>query len=705
MVAARAFVLLVGVLAAVSVACRSEPAAKLSSTGAAGRPIILVTVDTLRADRLGVYGSSKGLTPALDRFAQSAVRFTAAVTQVPLTLPAHATMLTGLHPARHGIRTNDGFRLPPAVPTLAEALQRRGYATGAFIGGAPLQASFGLARGFDRYDDEFLRAAGTVERSADEVVRAAVSWIDQQRAQPFFAWLHLFDPHSPYKPPAPFAAAHADAPYDGEVAYTDAALGRLFDHLQRSGLFSRTTIVIVADHGESLGEHGERTHGTFLYDATVRVPLFVRLPEQATARTVTVPVETADLAPTIAAIAGASLGAVDGQSLLPLLHPVASARDAAAGDPERPAYTESYYQNVLLGWSPLRAVRTSRWKFIEAPRPELYDLERDPGERRNLVDDRAALAGGLQRALPSASADAGAALVPKVASESAERLRSLGYVSGSTIPSAAAARVDPKDRVEVWAAIEDGIDRAASDPRGAQQAFARALRLDPDNGLAMKYLADVSFRAGRLREAREEYRRAIAAGFRHPDAFVNLAAIAERDGRLDEARAALTEAVQIVHSDADAWNRLGLLEARRGDLDAARRAFTSAMAAEPGRAEPYYNLGVIERRAGNEAAAQTHLKEALSRNPAYPEANYELATGYLRAKQPEPALAAYRAALAARSDYAEALFGAARAALDLGRFDEARRDYERFVQAAPPEYAQQVASAREALRRLNAPHP
>ena len=703
---APGFTAVLAALAAVSLAaCRGEPPPASSPAETAGRPIILVTVDTLRADRLGSYGSAKGLTPALDRFAQGAARFTAAVTQVPLTLPAHATILTGLHPASHAIRTNDGFRLAAGVPTLAEALRARRYATGAFIGGYPLQASFGLARGFDRYDDDFLRTAGAVERPADEVVRAAAAWIDQHQSQPFFAWLHLFDPHSPYVPPAPFAAAHADAPYDGEVAYTDAALGRLFDHLQRSGLFSRTAILIVADHGESLGEHGERTHGTFLYDATVRVPLLVRIAGEAAARTVTVPVETADLAPTIAAIAGASLGAVDGQNLLPLLHQVSAARDAAAGDPERPAYTESYYQNVLLGWSPLRAVRTSRWKFVEAPRPELYDLENDPGERRNLVDDRAALATGLQRALPSSANGATVSPAPAAAGEAAERLRSLGYVSGSTIPSAASRAVDPKDRVEVWAAIEDGIDRAGRDPRGAQQSFERALQLDAGNGLAMKYLADVSFRAGQMREARDGYRRAIAAGFRHPDAFVNLASIAERDGRLDEARAALTEAVQIMHGDADAWNRLGLLEARRGASDAARRAFTSAMAAEPGRAEPYYNLAVIERREGNEPAAQARLLEALARNPAYPEAQYELGTGYLLARQPEAALKAYRAALAARPDYAEALFGAARAALDLGRPDEARRDYERFVQVAPPEYRQQIAAAREALRRLNAPRP
>jgi len=681
----------VATVAATLVACGCGRDTASTAVAPGPHAIVLVTIDTLRLDRLGAYGSTRGLTPALDRFAAGAARFTAAVTQVPLTLPAHATILTGLHPARHGVRTNDGFQLSSTVPTLAAALHVRGYATAAFIGGFPLRARSGLSRGFDRYDDDFLQSAGAVERSADEVVRAAVGWIEERRSQPFFAWVHLFDPHSPYTPPAPFATAHADAPYDGEVAFTDAAVGRLFDRLQQLDLLSGAAIVVVADHGESLGEHGERTHGTFLYDATIRVPLLVKLP-RATARVIDAPVETSDLAPTIASLAGATLGPVDGQNLLGLL-------GGGAGDPERPAYAESYYQNVLLGWSPLRAVRTRRWKFIEAPRSELYDVEHDPAERQNRIEEHATLAAGLHRSLLSSPGIA-SATGRSTSVDAAERLRSLGYVSGSTTPSASTRAVDPKDRVDVWANIEDGIDRIDKRPQQAQEAFARALRLDPGNGLAMKYLADVSFRAGRVHEARDGYRRAIAAGFRHPDAFVNLASIAERDGQLDEARTALTDAVATANGDADAWNRLGLLEMRRDDVDAARRAFDGAIAAAPDQAEPYYNLAIVERRGGNETAAQTRLQEALARNPAYPEAHYELGTGFLLAHQPDRALDAYRAALAARPDYPEALFGAARAALDVGRTDEAKRDYERFIRVAPREYATQVAAARDALRRL-----
>src|SRR4051812_392344 len=687
-------------------ACSNGRTSAVGSPRGARPPIVLITIDTLRADRLGSYGSTRGLTPSLDAFAREATRFTAAVSQVPLTLPSHATILTGLHPAHHGIRTNDGFRLSPAAATLADALKSAGYATGAFIGGYPLRRSSGLSRGFDRYDDEFLASPETIERSADAVLQSAGTWVDANAAKPFFAWIHLFDPHSPYTPPPPFAAAHRDSLYDGEVAYTDAAIGRFLDRLRQRGLFASATIVVVADHGESLGEHGERTHGTFLYDSTIRVPLLIKMSAaRSTIRLqpdttgnipmVAVPVETADLAPTIAALAGATLDRTDGRSLLPLI-------DGAAGDPDRPAYAESYYQNVLLGWSPLRAVRTARWKLVEAPRSELYDLEHDAGELQNRLEERAALAGGLQRALHALdSAGRAANETPAAAArESAERLRSLGYASGSTVPTAASGAIDPKDRVAVWAAIEDGIDLTGRDAASAEQKFTRALQLDAGNGLALKYLGDLRYRAGRVREARDLYRRAIDAGFRHADVYVNLASIAERDGRVDEAREMLASAVRLNESDADAWNRLGLVEARRNDLEAARRAFGQANATAADRAEPYYNLAVIERRAGNEAAAQSRLQDAIARNPAYAEAHYELGTGYLRARQPDRALAAYRAALASRPDYAEALFGAARAELDLGKSGDAKRDYERFVQIAPKEYSQQIAAAQAALQQL-----
>jgi arylsulfatase A-like enzyme len=422
------------------------------------RLIVLVTIDTLRADRLGAYGSTAGLTPNLDRFAEHAVRFAGAVTQVPLTLPAHATILTGLHPARHGIRTNDGFQLAD-VHTLAEALQARGYATGAFIGGYPLRASSGLARGFDRYDDDFLKQSAIVERRADEVVTAVTAWVDAHRSQPVFVWLHLFDPHSPYTPPAPFATKYASSPYDGEIAYTDAALGRFFEQLERRGLLEAAATIVVADHGESLGEHGERTHGTFLYDATIHVPLLVKWPS-AQSHVVDAPVETADLAPTIAAMAGASLPAVDGQSLLPLV-------GGAAGDPDRPAYAESYYQNVLLAG--VRCGRSTADGSTSRRRVPSSTISKPIGRQQNRVRDRGARlhcarcpAGMASRRAPSAAAGGS------------------GGCSGMRRvppPTPASRSVDPKERVEVWANI--GGSTVSQRSIGCSTSFAAALRLDP----------------------------------------------------------------------------------------------------------------------------------------------------------------------------------------------------------------------------------
>jgi arylsulfatase A-like enzyme/tetratricopeptide (TPR) repeat protein len=694
-------------------------------------PVVLVTIDTLRADRVGLLGSTRGLTPRIDGLARASSGrtfvFHNAIAQVPLTLASHATILTGLHPARHGIRTNDGFRLPSEVVTLAEAFRVAGYATAAFVGGYPLNAGTGIGRGFDRFDDEFMKS-GANERRAQEVVTSAVRWIresagnDPARAR-FLAWVHLFDPHTPYEAPAEFALARGKEPYDAEVAYTDTALGGLFDALASGGLFDRTLLVIVADHGESLGEHGERTHGTFVYDATVRVPMIVRIPGADTRppgpTSIMAPVETADITPTLAALAGIQGDTlrqrVDGIDLRSLMQvaiaeakgPAKAGRDdlegaAKAGLYEaggrQTVYAESYYQNVLLGWSPLRAVRGPDWKWIDAPRPELYDLLKDPGETVNRIDDRPHVAKALAARLPPAMS----AELTRATAESTERLQSLGYVGGRTIGSSARG-TDPKDKITVWNAIEEGVDQLARNPEGARKSLSEALRLDPENGLALKYVADLDFRAGRFAEATAGYQRALAAGFRHVDVFVNLASIAEQRGRTADAHAALVEAVKVAPHDADAWNRLGLLDAARGQLDAARRDFAQAIAAAPDRAETHYNLGLIERQAGNHAAARSHFEQALVRNPRHDKARYELATGWLAMGQPARALAEYRSALEIRPDYTEALFGAARAALELGRLEDARRDYEHFIRIAPPEYREQVAAARAALRRLERP--
>jgi len=396
-------------------------------------------------------------------------------------------------------------------------------------------------------------------------MRSAAAWIEANRSQPFFAWIHLFDPHSPYAPPAPFAAAHRDAPYDGEVAYTDAASGRFLDRLQQQGLYAPATIIIVADHGESLGEHGERTHGTFLYDATIRVPLLIKLPtvrlkpdatyDRAGARTHGAGVESwtcpsrprtsrrrsrcwrAPRSPAAMARVCAAHRRRDGRSGPAGLHRVLLSEHTARMEP--------------AASGPDRAMEARRSAATRAVRPRTRSVRAaESPERAGGARHRAPARVDQPRRRRPLKDGARAAAT----SESVERLRSLGYASGSTTPTPPRGPSIRKIGCRL-AEIEDGIDLTARDPASARQKFAHALQLQPDNGLAMKYLADLQFRAGRLREAREQYRRAIAAGFRHPDAYVNLASIAEREGHLDEAREALTNAVGLAASDADAWNR------------------------------------------------------------------------------------------------------------------------------------------------------
>ena len=678
------------ILSLLSISCeRGGPGASRTS---APRAIVLVTIDTLRADRVGAYGSPRGLTPVLDRFAGASVRFDAAAAQVPLTLPSHATILTGLRPPAHGVRTNDGFKLPADVPTLAGQLLDAGYRTGAFVAAFPLRRAAGLARGFERYDDGFLETRQ--ERRAHEVVDAAAAWLRERSGQRVFLWVHLFDPHTPYSAPAEFASRHPSAPYDAEVAYTDREIGRLLDAVHRLGLYEESVIAITADHGEALGDHGERTHGTFLYDETIRVPLLVRLPGAA-ARVVKAPVELTDLAPTLAAAAGTRLPRTDGVDLRPLI-------EGDEGDIDRAAYAESYYQNVLLGWSPLRAVRTARWKFIDAPRRELYDLAADADETTNLLETRARLAADLAAALPPAvpagSRADGAAAEPGRAEE---RLRSLGYFSGRTAASSATGG-DPKDRIDLWGHLEEAIELMTANPAEAERALGKALAIEPSNGLALKYFGDLRYRAGRFEEASSRYRAAIDAGFEHPDAFLNLGAAALRTGHAREARAALERGLTLEPEAGDAWNQLGTIHAAEGRLADARSAFDRAARLRPSDPEPRYNLALVAREQGRDEEAIRLIDEAVARRPNHVEALVARGDMQLARGRADAALTSYQAALSARDTDVQALFGAARASAALGRDAAAREHYRRFLRVAPASLGAHRAAAHRELTRLSA---
>lgn len=431
------------ILAAVVVAAGAAVRAGRQLPKATGAPVnvVLITLDTTRADRLSPYGFMDAPMPALERLAREGVVFDQAMSVAPLTLPAHTSLFTGLLPPRHGVRDNADPPLGAMIPTLAELLRARGVRTGAFVGSTVLDADRGLARGFDRYGGvETDGPVPTPQRRADAVATDAIGWLDSVAGSPFFLWAHFYDPHRPYDAPEPYRSTGAD-PYIAEIVFADAQIARLLSAFERLGTLEQTVIIVVADHGESLGDHGERDHGIFLYDSVMRVPLIIRVPGARPGRVADV-VRITDLMPTMLELSGAPAAASDGVSLAGVLNGTRRYADLES-------YSESLYPQ-RFGWSPLRALRAGRFKFIEAPRPELYDLERDPFEQRNIHGDRPTVAAAMRRRLASMSAfdggGTGADSRRSVTPDVQQRLAALGYIGTAPIPASASATYpDPKD--------------------------------------------------------------------------------------------------------------------------------------------------------------------------------------------------------------------------------------------------------------------
>ena len=440
---------LVVALVAASAACAPRPETPIAP---AARHLVIVTIDTLRADRLGVYGNQTVATPNLDRLAREGAMALHASAHAPLTRPSHISLFTGLYPAEHGIRDNVSPPLGAKVPVLAEILQQRGFKTGAFVSSIVLSRQSGLGRGFAHYSDRFeigeddARFLNTIQKPGDATIAETVAWLREPGPERRFAWVHLYDPHDPYEPPEPYRSRYAGRPYDGEVAWSDDLFGRLDAAISAAGLRDDTLIVVTSDHGEGLEEHGESVHGFFVYETTLRVPFIARGPGITPGTPLGVVVRTIDVLPTVLEQLGLAdaIPAVSGRSLAKAL--------AGGSMDDAPTFAESLVPLVHYGWSDLRALRDGRWKYILAPRPELYDLDTDPGERRNLVDQEPqrarAYRSGIEQRLRQEQAAlrdpaAGAASVPP---DLLEKLGALGYVSarGSSGPRAGGAAPPPK---------------------------------------------------------------------------------------------------------------------------------------------------------------------------------------------------------------------------------------------------------------------
>jgi arylsulfatase A-like enzyme/Flp pilus assembly protein TadD len=634
---------------AAGVACHrsSEPASRPL------RPlnVVVITIDTLRPDHLGCYGYTRTETPTLDRIAHSGVLFENGVTQTPLTPPSHASIFTGLNPPSHKVRDTGGFILSRSTPTLASLLQQRGWDTGAFVSSAVLKRRFGFDQGFAVYDDrmprpgngqEFLEDA---ERRAGDTVDHAVQWIDGRGSQPFFLWVHLYDPHTPYDPPSPYREQYKDRLYDGEIAYADRELGRLMDSLQRKSPPEKTLVAVLSDHGESLGEHGEYSHGVFLYDSTLRIAFLLSGPGVPSGRRVTPQARTIDLLPTILELMGSAAPAgIEGASLVPFF----SGKNADTAT----SYAETLYPKINLGWAELRGIRTNQWKYIRAPRPELYDLTRDPGETQNIAAGHASEVRALEARLVAASRSGGPEKVETTPMDekTLAQLKSLGYTSGFSARSFSlnGQGADPKDRVAVLK-LMDAAERPQPpipEPRRIE-LLQQAVRLDPGNPLlyyslgakleksgryddAMKLyrlaaergienarlhsrLGDLLVRSGKKAEAVPEYEKAAVMNPGDVASQANLATAYLEQGRLADAERVYKAIVAMEPSSAAAQNGLGVLSIQRQDGTAARGYFEKAVELDPDLVEAHLNLGLLYQMAGDRGRARACFQQFLDK--------------------------------------------------------------------------------------------
>ncbi len=603
------------------------------------RNVVLISVDTLHAGHLSCYGYRGIETPNIDRLALEGVVFDNAATSVPLTLPAHASIFTGRNPLRHGVVDNYTSTLREEEETLAEVLEADGYATGGFVGAYVLDSSWGTAQGFDVYFDDFdtrgpeLQSVEANTRSGDEVLERALPWLRRQDEDPFFLFIHFFDPHMPYDPPEPYRT-NCDKDlvscYDGEIAFVDSLVGKLVSELESLGVLDESLLILLGDHGESLGDHGESTHGFFLYDSTVRVPLIVKGPGIPASERVQAQVRTVDILPTVLDLLGlASRSNLDGVSLRPLLFDPEE-------DPELLAYIESRYPQLHFGWAPLGGLRSSSYKFVDAPRRELYDLSVDPGETRNLAEERPDVAEELASKLEMIRGD----VTPTKREphlpdpETVERLRALGYVtSTAATPNATSLEDldDPKDKIDLFNRLADArVARQRDDTETALELLLSVVEEDPNVMLAHLTLGNVYLDTGDYKKAVTSFQTVLDGNDENVEALLGLGQAHQRAGEYREAAEALERCLEIDPRGSDAVRslvevRLAMGEGRQAESlirdlgaeeqdESVKLLLASSLLSQRKRREAVDILGQIERQGSDDEKVLLSLGESFSRS-------------------------------------------------------------------------------------------
>jgi choline-sulfatase len=681
--------------------------------GAVDGPIVIISIDTLRADRLPAYGYTKIATPHIDRLVADGILFEQAYSQSPQTLPAHTSIFSGELPFEHGVRDNIGFTVKPGQRFLQHALAERGYATGGFVSSYVLRRQTGFAQGFETYDDDLPPAAprqglGGVQRPGEQTMAVAMRWVDERDSSRFFLFAHIYEPHTPYTPPERFGGGD---PYDGEVAWSDEIVGRLLDHLRAKDLYDRATIVLLSDHGEGLGDHGEDEHGIFLYRETIQIPLVVKLPgSRGGGRRVVQPVQQIDLLPTLLDLTGAPVAA-RGRSLRPVLDDTGTLDEAHL-------YAESLSPRYHFGWSELYALTVEQYRYIRAPRPELYDIQADPGERASIVDARPHIRDGMARALDDLLANEAVTGPSAVSDEERRKLAALGYVGAAVtgvVESTAEARADPKDKIPTLRRYREGARLTAERRHGeAARVYRELLRDDPGMTDVWLRLAQAEEATGRTAAALAAYREVVTRSPRDPGGLTGAAGVLLRMERFDEARAHAELAIEV--APAAAHDMLARLAAHRGEDEAARRHARLAAEADPGLPLPAFIEALLAHRRQDFAAAARHAEAAASamasRTEQVPDVHFVAADALARLERYADAERHFTAELEISPAHLRARTGLAMLYAATGRGPDAARALDDLLRHVPTAEGHEAAAqlwtlfgdpARAAAIRARAP--
>jgi arylsulfatase A-like enzyme/Tfp pilus assembly protein PilF len=659
--------------------------------------VILVTMDTTRADHLGCYGYQGVLTPTLDALAGRGVLFEQAATAAPLTLPAHSTIMTGMYPTYHGVRVNGNTALSEEQTTLAEVLSAQGYRTGAFIGAFVLDGRWGLKQGFEHYDDQFdLKKyrhidLASVQRPGNEVMEAALGWLEGRKDDPFFAWIHLYDPHTPYEPPEPYRSEYGGRGlaglYDGEIAFMDEQVGRCVTWLEKNKLDKSTVIVLVGDHGEGLGSHGEGTHGYFVYDYAVHVPLIVVAPLPGLAgKRVSTQVSTADIFPSIIDLTGAGpVVKTHGRSLVPLMfHP--------AGRRVSSAYAESMVPNIQFGWAPLQLLRTNRYKYIDAPKPELFDIAADPGETTNLAGANPEVARkmkeDLDRFIAVASRGAPTPQAANLDKETMERLAALGYI-GAPVALKKASKTagplaDPKDKFEIFRKVSEAGQMALNDNYTEAAALLESALLEEQTiPQALLLLSTCYVEMGRKEDAKAKLDIVLKEDPENVQALTSLANLLLEEGRNEDVIALCKRALSVDEQNTQALLLIGETYMGFPDLAQALPYIEKAVELQPKMDRSRLALAVCLLGLKQYDRAEPLFREIVRGSPKFPLAHFNLGLLFEEQGRLEEARAAYAFEVEAYPGEFKARFNLGKLLFKLGDRAGSLDEMREIVRVAP----------------------